>query len=163
MDLTPEQKEVVAEWVSEGASIADVQKRLNEEFQLGLTYMEARFLIDDLELELKDKEKKPEASDVINGSGAATGAPSPQPAGDEAYDLEPEATGAVTVDVDRIARPGMVVSGNVVFSDGAKSGWGLDQQGRLALEPETSGYQPVAADIETFQQELSRQLQKQGF
>ena len=164
MDLTPEQKESVATWVAEGASIADVQKRLNEEFQLGLTYMEARFLIDDLELALKDADKPVETPD-FSAPGAPAGQPPPAApsGGDEAYDLEPEPTGAVTVDVDKLTRPGAVVSGTVVFSDGVKATWILDQSGRLALDAGTPDYQPVQEDIEAFQKELSQQLQKQGF
>jgi hypothetical protein len=57
----------------------------------------------------------------------------------------------------------MVVSGSVVFSDGVKATWALDQLGRLALDPGQSGYQPSAEDVDAFQQELSTQLQKQGF
>ena len=165
MDLTPEQKEKVATWVSDGASIADVQKRLNDEFQLGLTYMEARFLIDDLELELKDAEKPVETPDFSKPEAPSSQTPPPasQTAGDEAYDLEPEASGAVTVEVDKLTRPGAVVSGTVVFSDGVKATWLLDQSGRLALDAGTPGYQPGPEDIEAFQQELSQQLQKQGF
>lgn len=163
MDLTPEQKETVTTWVAEGASIADVQKRLNEEYQLGLTYMEARFLIDDLELSLKDAAKPVETPD-FSAPGASAGQPPPAPsAGDEAYDLEPEGTGAVTVDVDKLTRPGAIVSGTVVFSDGVKATWLLDQAGRLALDAGTAGYQPSPEDIETFQQVLSQQLQKQGY
>lgn len=163
MDLTPEQKESVAAWVADGASIADVQKRLNEEFQLGLTYMEARFLIDDLELALKDTNKPVETPD-FSAPGTPGGQPPPaSPTGEEAYDLEPETSGAVTVDVDKLTRPGAVVSGSVVFSDGVKATWLLDQSGRLALDAGTPGYQPAQEDVEAFQQELSQQLQKQGF
>ena len=164
MELSAEQKTTVGQWVIEGASIAEVQKRLNEEFTVSLTYMEARFLIDDLELSLKNPVKTSVHTDLGVGTGAdQSRPPAPRASPTDAIDLEPEGTGSISVDVDKISRPGMVVSGNVVFSDGVKSTWALDQAGRLALDPSQSGYQPSPEDIEAFQQELSKQLQRQGF
>jgi len=164
MELTAEQTDAVRRWITDGASIADVQKRLNDDFRVALTYMEARFLIDDLDLSLKDSVKTSINSDLGSGPDANQ---SPHPASTEgpadAIDLEPAGTGSVSVEVDRISRPGMVVSGDVVFSDGVKATWALDQMGRLALDPGRSGYQPSTEDIEVFQRELSKQLQRQGF
>jgi hypothetical protein len=164
MELSAEQKKTVGQWVMEGASIAEVQKRLNEEFTLSLTYMEARFLIDDLELSLKDPVKTSVHTDLGVDAGAdQSQSPVPQASPTDSIDLEPEGAGSISVEVDKISRPGMVVSGNVVFSDGVKATWALDQLGQLALDPGQSGYQPSAEDIEAFQQELSKQLQRQGF
>ncbi|RKX30111.1 MAG: hypothetical protein DRP71_15605 [Verrucomicrobia bacterium] len=166
MELTAEHKDAVSHWITDGASIAEVQKRLKDDFKIALTYMEARFLIDDLDLSLKDSEKASIHTDLGVGVGADASQPPPSaPAAGPAdvIDLEPAGTGSVSVEVDKITRPGMVVSGDVVFSDGVKATWGLDQMGRLALDPGQSGYQPSAEDIEVFQQALSKQLQKQGF
>ena len=163
MDLTAEQKVAVGEWVAEGASVADVQKRLKEEFQIGMTFMDARFLIDDLELDLKDKVKPAETPNFAAPATGTSPAQEAGPADNEVFDLEPEGTGTVAVEVDKITRPGAVVSGTVVFSDGVKATWALDQMGRLALDAGTGGYRPSEDDIAVFQQELSRQLQKQGF
>jgi hypothetical protein len=164
MELTDEQKDAVSQWITDGASIADVQKRLQDDFEVALTYMEARFLIDDLDLSLKDSAKTSIHTD-LSGAADANQPPPPAPAAGstDAIDLEAAGTGSVSVEVDKISRPGMVVSGDVVFSDGVKATWALDQMGRLALDPGQSGYQPPAEDIEVFQQELSKQLQKQGF
>ena len=60
-------------------------------------------------------------------------------------------------------RPGAVVSGTVVFSDGVTGKWALDQQGRLMLDTSQPGYKPVPADVQAFQRELSAQLQRHGF
>ncbi|MEI7954750.1 MAG: hypothetical protein WCJ66_06235, partial [Verrucomicrobiota bacterium] len=38
--LTTEQKASLVEWAGEGATMSDLQRRLKEEFQLGITYME---------------------------------------------------------------------------------------------------------------------------
>ena len=63
MDLTDEQKSVVSQWVSEGESIAKIQNLLKEHFDLGLTYMDVRFLVDDLGVVYKDSNESLEDED----------------------------------------------------------------------------------------------------
>jgi hypothetical protein len=72
--LTPEQKQAVASWVAAGDSLSNVQKKLLEQFQLSLTYMDVRFLVDDLDLQIKDAAPKADANDVSK-SPARPGAP----------------------------------------------------------------------------------------
>lgn len=156
MDLTPEQKSAVSEWVAGGASIADVQKRLREEHQVSLTFMDTRFLIDDLDLELVAPEPPPKPAADLD-SPTAPDQPL-EPGTDDAV-----VGGKVSVEVDRLTRPGTVVSGTVTFSDGKSGKWGLDQAGRLVFEAPEDGYRPSDADLQEFQQELSAKLQKQGF
>lgn len=142
MKLTPEQQQTVAAWVRDGASLSDVQKRLESDFNIRLTYMDVRFLIDDLNLEL------------------ATPQPvfAPPPVAPEPV-AQP---GNVRVSLDRLARPGALVSGSVTFSDGITAQWHLDQMGRLALNPSTPGYQPSESDIADFQIELRSAIEKSG-
>ena len=64
MQLTPEQKTAVSSWVAAGDNLSAVQKKLTEQFKLSLTYRDVRFLVDDLELTLKDPAPKVDASDV---------------------------------------------------------------------------------------------------
>jgi hypothetical protein len=64
MSLTPEQKQAVVSWVAAGDNLSAVQKKLSEEFQISMTYRDVRFLVDDLNLELKDAAPKVDASDV---------------------------------------------------------------------------------------------------
>ena len=59
MNLSDTQKSTVAEWVQDGRSLADVQRLLREDFNISLTYMDVRFLVDDLDVSLP--EPKPEA------------------------------------------------------------------------------------------------------
>ena len=79
MNLTPEQKQAVASWIAAGDNLSAVQKKLSEQFQLSMTYRDVRFLVDDLNLELKDAQPKVDASDVTKtpaakpASGAAEG------------------------------------------------------------------------------------------
>ena len=65
--------------------------------------------------------------------------------------------------LDRIVRPGAMVSGTVVFSDGVKANWSLDQMGRLALGADRKDYRPSAEDIQAFQQAITAQLRKAGY
>jgi hypothetical protein len=76
MNLTPEQKQAVSAWVAAGDNLSALQKKLSEQFQVSMTYRDVRFLVDDLNLELKDATPKVDASDVTKGHAAKTaGAP----------------------------------------------------------------------------------------
>lgn len=114
--------------------MSDLQRRLKEDFGLSLTYMDTRFLILDLGIELLETPKAEEKP--------AEPAPAPVP------------TGTVTVTMDHIALPGALVSGKVVFSDGESAIWMLDHSGRPGLDPDTAGYRPSQDDIVEFQRQL---------
>src|SRR5580693_926728 len=110
MKLSDEQRQRVTAWILEGAKLSEIQSRLAAEFGIKLTYMEARFLVDDLKLTLKDPEPPkvvvPEAKPVAKPAAVA-----PNPA---EVEPPPAATGGkVSVGVDQIARPGAIVSGKV--------------------------------------------------
>jgi len=196
MTLSPEQKQAIAAWVAAGDNLALIQKKLQEQFKLSLTYMDVRFLVDDLGLVLKSAAAP--APDLAAGLSPARPA-APEPGGkkgglldrlkqavggaddetadvpeaelEEEVDLPPEAgddlAGAgpstLKVEIDRVVRPGAVVSGAVTFSDGVTGKWSMDQYGRLMLESSRKGYKPSAADVQAFQRELSTQLQRHGF
>lgn len=154
MNLSEEQRQRVTAWIADGAKLSEVQSRLNQEFGLKLTYMETRFLVDDLKLTPKDPEppktEKPSAPELE------------KPAGEKKSPAEAAMPGEVSVNVDQIARPGAVVSGKVTFSDGQKAEWYLDQTGRLGVIPGQQGYKPSAADVQEFQMALQEQLQRMG-
>ena len=139
--LTPEQKESLQTWADEGATISDLQRRLKDDFGISISYMDTRFLVLDLGLQLqekkKDEEKKPEAA-------------------------APVATGTVNMTMDQIAIPGSLVSGRVTFSDGETGIWMLDQTGRPALDTDTPGYSPSEQDVIEFQTQLRALIQKSG-
>ena len=48
MELSDAQKVAVTQWIQEGRSLADVQRSLREDFEISITYMDVRFLVDDL-------------------------------------------------------------------------------------------------------------------
>ena len=119
----------------------DLQRRLKEDFAISLTYMDTRFLVLDLGInlveaaveELKLQEK-----------------------------LAPTPTGMVSVTMDTLALPGALVSGKVEFSDGETAIWMLDQSGRPGLDPDTAGYRPSQPDIVEFQKQLRTLLESSG-
>ena len=191
MTLSPEQKQAVAAWVAAGDNLSAVQKKLSEEFKISMTYRDVRFLVDDLGLELKNAAPKTDASDfskaAIPGGGVPPprGVARPEPVEGAAPEVEPAdpsaladealpedegvpavptaGPGTFSLEIDRIMRPGTMVSGAVTFSDGVSGKWALDQHGRLMLETAQKGYQPGPADVQAFQRELQTQLQRQGY
>jgi hypothetical protein len=166
MKLDDNQRQAVAKWIAEGAKLSEIQNRLAAEFGLKLTYMEARFLVDDLKLTPKD----PEPPKVFTPPPAATKSPNaaqpatPVPAGEVpvADEVLPPATNVV-VSVDQITRPGSLISGKVNFSDGQVADWYLDQAGRLGVVPKQQGYKPSAADVQDFQMALQQEIAKLGY
>src|SRR4051812_15969619 len=84
MSLTPEQKTAVAAWIAAGDNLSAVQKKLSEQFQIAMTYRDVRFLVDDLNLELKDAAPKVDASDVTKAQAPkAAAAPTARDAASE--------------------------------------------------------------------------------
>lgn len=153
MMLTEQQKEAVRKWVGEGRGVSEIQKLISSEFGIDMLYMDVRFLIDDIGAEIP----------------AAGGSPAPdaqQPVmaadssglGDSAGVRDDVSAGGVRVSVSPIQRPGTVMSGDVVFSDGGKAEWVLDNAGRLGLNPETEGYSPPQQDLPEFQNKLREAL-----
>lgn len=139
--LTPEQKESLKQWAAEGATMSDLQRRLKDDFGHTLTYMDTRFLILDLGIELIEEQK------VVKKEEEK---PAPVP------------TGFVATTMDSLTLPGAMVSGKVTFSDGETAIWMLDQTGRPGLDPDTAGYRPTPEDVKEFQIQLRDLIQKSG-
>lgn len=150
---TPEQLQQVSRWVAEGATLSDVQRRLASEFGVNLTYMDVRFLVDDLGAVLQDKPEPAEpAAEAVLAEPAAESAESPAPS-----------PGGVSVSTDTLARPGAMLSGKVTFSDGQVADWYVDNEGRPGLVPSTPGYRPTPEDIQRFQVLLDAEFRKLGY
>ena len=157
MNLDESQRQKVAAWIAEGATISQIQSRLTSELNLKLTYMEVRFLVDDLKLTPKDPEPPKVAAPVAEAAKPADKKSTPPPT------EPPGARGGVSVTVDQLARPGTIASGKVAFSDGQQADWYLDQTGRLGVLPRQPGYKPSAADVQQFQAALQNELARMGF
>lgn len=156
MNLDEAQRQTVAKWISEGAKLAEIQTRLLSEFKVKLTYMEVRFLVDDLKLTPKDPEPPKVIAPAAADPAKLTAETNPAPEGT----LPPS---AVSVSVDQLTKPGTMISGKVTFSDGQLADWYLDQTGRLGVVPKTVGYKPSAADVQDFQLALQQEVAKLGY
>jgi hypothetical protein len=166
MNLNESQKQAVASWVADGMKLSEIQNRLVSEFGVRMTYMEVRFLVDDLKLKLTDPEPpKPAtpAPPLPAAAAASTDDALPAPEAEPVADSPPPSGGKVSVTVDQLTRPGALVSGKVKFSDGANADWYLDQTGRLGVVPQQQGYKPSALDVQEFQMALEREMVKLGF
>ena len=161
MELSDAQKAAVIKWIQEGRSLADVQRSLREDLGISMTYMDVRFLVDDLDIAVFEVEPEApelsEAPEVASGEDTTT-----EPT--EAQLVDDVSNGAVTVDVDAIPRPGSLVNGTVVFSDGVSLGWQLSAAGQLGLIPgDDPEYRPSPEDVQSFQSQLEEVLRKKGF
>ena len=139
--LSPDQVASLQQWAAEGATLSDLQRHLKEDFGFSLTYMDTRFVISDLGIQLIEEPK-------------AVAVPELKAA--------PVPTGKVTVTMDSLTLPGALVSGKAIFSDGESAIWMLDQNGRPGLDPDTAGYRPTQEDIVSFQQQLRSLIEKSG-
>lgn len=148
MKLSEEQITLLQEKAREGGQLNDLQKIIQNDFGKNITYMETRFLISDLGIEILTEEPPEEPESKTGQEGEADAGMSP---------LTEEQTGGVTVAVDEITRPGAVVNGQVRWSDGQTANWIIDQEGGLAMDSADPTYQPSQNDIEEFQLKL-RQL-----
>jgi hypothetical protein len=187
MTLTPEQTAAVTAWLAAGDNLSRVQTKLREQFNLALTYMDVRFLVDDLNLQIKDPIRPPPPAEVKKASAPAQPAEKKgfiekakeklgfggsdedlDEAGGEGFadeGLPPAGAGGVKIAVDAVTLlPGAVASGTVTFSDGVTGKWIVDQYGRPGFtEVSKPGYRPSPTDAQSFMTELGAALQKKGF
>ena len=175
MKLTEEQLKSVAGWFAGGASLDEIQKRLVAEFGVHVTYFDLRMIV----AELPQPEEAKEEGDGDAGETPASQLRAQRPA--TPIDAEPatpidaepatpeetppdgEAASSLTVTVDALMIPGTMASGDVVFSDGVKGKWYLDQMGRLGMGGDLpQGYRPSPADAALFQARLMEALRAKG-
>src|SRR2546425_4081416 len=119
MKLEQTQIQQVTRWVEEGLRLSEIQGKLASEFGLRVTYMEARFLLDDLGLKPKEKEPPAAAAPIVSAGAtakpeASTGGPSPD-------SLRPKsaagAAGGILVSVHKGARAGAGGRGGGTLND----------------------------------------------
>lgn len=167
-NLTPDQLAKVEQWAADGATLNDVQSRLKSEFGITLTYLEARLLMVDVGVRLKDKPREaPKPEEPASPPDAPPEHEVPEYGEDDNVmpgedDADAVPGGTVTLTADQITAPGALISGKVTFSDGQTANWSLDQFGRLGLGGAPQGYQPPKGDIPQFQQQLDMIMQKAG-
>ncbi|MDR0755759.1 MAG: hypothetical protein LBE99_02520 [Puniceicoccales bacterium] len=142
MNFTDEQVIRIREWAQQTSNLSNLQTQINAIYNLHLTYMEVRFLLDDLGLALKKVESKPTANSNAEQEG----------------ELIEEGGSGFSVTVDPVTKPGALINGQVIFSDCQKAAWHLDELGRLGLKPQQLGYRPSQEDLVHFQEEVQKHL-----
>jgi hypothetical protein len=166
MSLTPEQLSQVEAWAEAGANLNEVQTRLRDQFGISLTYLDARLLMLEVGVRLKDKPRapEPEAAPAVEPASADAGVDAGEQEATSPQSAElPAGGGSVIVEADQITMPGAVLSGKVTFSDGQQGMWYFDQMGRLGLANVPKGYRPPEQDIPEFQKHLDQIMQRAGF
>ena len=148
MSLNDSQRKAVSGWISQGKSLAEVQRLLQDEFSISMTYLELRFLIDDLDIVFDEPqpdeadEKKVEEPEVV----------------------EENVSHSVSVEVDAVTPPGALMSGSATFSDGVTLSWQLLANGQLGLIPDDNAdYRPSPEDMKDFRSQMDVIVRKKGF
>ena len=170
MKLSEDQLKSIAAWFAGGASLDEIQKRLVAEYGVHVTYFDLRMIVADLpqpeegvggSRSSATEEQEADAQERVPPEDDA-GATNCAPPGGEA-DAQERVTPGVTVECDAIMIPGTVASGDVVFSDGQKGKWYLDQMGRLGLGGDLpQGYRPSPEVAALFQARLMEVLRSKG-
>ncbi len=140
-----ERNQLIAKLISDGMSLSDVQKALKDEYNIQMTYMELRLISSDLDVNWEKCDAKAAAAKpkVIDPNDT----------------VDDGGLGGTQVNVNKVVRPGAVMSGDVTFASGARADWQIDPMGRLALNPIGDSGKPTEADLQEFQMELQRILQ----
>ena len=152
-----EVKRFMAAKIAEGVNLSDVQKLVNQEFGLKLTYMDVRILaseLDNIDWDAND----PKAQELAKEKARAEAEKKRQ--AEEGIEPEVEATpgdGRTVVEVSKLVRPGTALSGTVKFASGSTADWYVDSYGRLGIE-NLQGDKPTESDIMAFQDELKKAL-----
>lgn len=141
--LSSTQKEKIAQWVEEGQDLNSLQKSINTEFDLKLTFMDTRFLILDLGLELRTTKTEPKDENTSEEDSAG-----------EAEKIPLPPSGKLDLSLNEITRPGMLISGDVKFPSGAYGSWFIDSQYRLGIDPAETSPEPTEEDMKVFQVEI---------
>lgn len=135
----------VRAWAAAGVDLNGIQKKLQTECALHMTYMEVRFLLLDHGIEIAT-EPEPVAQ-------PADAAPAETK---QAEDAETAVPGRPKVTLDELQLPGALISGKVTFPGGVSGAWYIDQMGRFGWR-ELSG-SPSPVEMQDFQEELTKIL-----
>ena len=155
--LELEIKKFTAAELAAGVSLSDIQNHINAEFKMSLTYMDVRILASTLDVDWQalDPNAKKTAEPEENDNNAPEEPVAPQ----EPAAMETGEASDTVVEVSKLARPGMMLSGSVKFASGSTAEWYVDNMGRLGLE-NLVGEKPTQEDIEKFQIELDKAVRK---
>src|SRR6266478_9497934 len=120
MNLDEGQRKKVAEWIGQGLKLSEIQTRLASELGVQMTYMDVRFLVDDLRLVPKDIEPLKPVASSLTAAATSESKGSRQPSQAAIPIANPAsvpgtagAAASISLTVDQLARPGALVSGKV--------------------------------------------------
>jgi hypothetical protein len=131
-------QKLIAKLLDEGHSLSDIQTILNKEHGEKMTFMDLRIMASEIESIDWTKDEEPDD----------------EPDKDEKESDTQDNEGKTVVEISKLQRPGVALSGSVKFASGASADWVLDQMGRLGFE-KTDG-EPTKEDLKEFQEELQR-------
>ena len=163
-------KRFMAQELENGKSLSEIQKLVNEKFSQRMTYMEIRILaseLDTVDWKALDPRAQAEAAKKAKEEAKKAAAPG-EPGGDLPEAGEADASpadapaggaGKTVVELSKLVRPGMMLSGTVKFASGSTAEWYVDNMGRLGLG-NLKGAKPTPEDIEAFQIELENVARK---
>lgn len=139
-------KKIVAKHLNEGQTLNDIHKILSDEHSVKMTFMELRLLsseIEDMDWSQFDPKKEEPEEDENS----------------EVNEVSGEVQSGTQIEMNKVQRPGAMMSGSVVFLSGVKGEWVIDQYGSLDLGLEDENQQPTEEDMEDFQITLRQKLQ----
>ena len=172
--INDEQKAQIQSWADDGDDLSAIQKKLADELDVHVTYMEVRFLMGDLGIPAKEEpveeapEEAEEVLEVVEAEVPSEGEVAAEVAGEEPA-AEPEAEApaeeetalpSVKVTMSEVLPMGAMAGGTVTFSDGVLANWAVDQMGQLSLDASDPAYRPGEADVQSFQIELQKLAQE---
>ncbi|MEM6279731.1 MAG: hypothetical protein AAF733_09650 [Verrucomicrobiota bacterium] len=151
--LTDDQIATIRNWADQGDELSDIQKKLADEMEVRITYLETRFLLEDLKIELKPiEEPKSEPEEGIAEKAI------PEPEESLTEEPSPADEEEVSVTIDQVLRPGALISGQAMFAGGKSMAWWLDQMGQLGVDPSDPDFRPSEAQLRTFQIKLQQTI-----
>lgn len=140
--LSEDQIATLRKWAEDGLDLNGIQKALTEQLGIHMTYMDTRFLLLDLGIELRSPAEAAPAADA-----AAQELP------------QTISSGQLKVTIDEVKQPGVFLSGQVTFPTGARATWLIDARGSVSWDPILG--EPSEEDLNAFQKELGHIIRTQ--
>ena len=143
-------KEIVRKELNKGTALGEVQRMLQEEHDVNMTYFDLRMMAAELDVDWDKQEDKKTVTEAASTEGI--------------LDEHPPEGGAATgtqVTVDKVTRPDALMSGTVKFKSGASGKWFIDHAQQLGLSPDPGSSKPTQDDVIEFQQELQKAVRGQ--
>ncbi len=135
--------------IEAGVKLSDVQKLVNEQFGTAYTFMDIRILASELDdIDWSAGDPKPKTEPEKESGDSADG-------GNNSQQTQEKGNGKTVVEISKLARPGIALSGSVKFSGGNTAEWYVDQYGRVGFE-NVNGGKPSEKDMQEFQAELQK-------